>query len=92
MLFQAGETAVCSISIYNSAGALVDPATSVTISIWDEAGTKLVDAAAMTNDGVGLDHYNYTTPATGVKGQYKVIYTATDGALITKCVDYFQLE
>jgi hypothetical protein len=84
-------TAVCSILIYSS-GTLVDPSTSVKVSIWNENNTIVVNEQAMTNDAVGTYHYNYTTSTTGIRGQYRVIYTATDGTLITKQKDYFQLE
>jgi len=91
-LFEIGETIRCSIEIRDAAGTLVDPATSITITISNPNGVEVVSAVAMTNDGVGLDHYDYTSALTVVAGEYIVLYIATDGAIITKQKDTFVLE
>ena len=90
--FEIGETVVCSITIKNAAGVLVDPATSIKITIEDPDGLKVVDDVAMNNDGVGLDHYDYTSPLTVKVGTYTVWYIAIDGARTTKQKDTFELE
>lgn len=91
-LFEIGETIRCSIEIRDSAGTLTDPATSITITIFDPNGLEVVSAVGMTNDGVGLDHYDYTSAMTVLAGEYTVLYIATDGAVITKQKDTFVLE
>ena len=90
--FEIGETIICSITIKNSADVLVDPATSIKITIEDEDGVKVVDDIAMTNDGVGLDHYDYTSALTVKAGPYTIWYIAIDGARTTKQKDSFELE
>ena len=90
--FEIGETIVCSIEIRNSAGVLVDPATSIKITIEDLDGKKVVDDVAMANDGVGLDHYDYTSALTAKGGNYTIWYIAIDGARTTKQKDTFELE
>ncbi len=89
--FENGETVVCSITVKtNSTSALIDPATSMTVRITNPVGTVTISTTAMINDGVGLDHYDYT-PVGGVLGAYQVRYTATDGTRITIQDDYFTL-
>jgi len=92
MRFEIGETIICSIEIKTAAGVLTDPATSIKITIEDPAGVKVVDDVAMTNDGVGLDHYDYTSAGTAQVGTYTIWYIAIDGARTTKQKDTFELE
>ena len=85
-----GGTVICWRNVKDDAGAYKDPATSMTISIWDsQNGTEVTDAA-MTKDAVGKYHYDYQ--ASGVIGRYTVLYTATDGTRISIQKDTFNLE
>jgi len=90
--FEIGETIICSIEIRDAAGVLTDPATSIKITIEDPDGDKVVNDVAMTNDGVGLDHYDYTSAGTVEVGTYTIWYIAIDGARITTQKDSFELE
>lgn len=92
MAYEIGETIVCSITITDADGTLTDPATSTKITIKDPDGNVVVDDQAMTNDGVGLYHYDYTSAATVKAGTYTIWYVATDGSRITKQKDTFELE
>ena len=91
-LFEIGETVRSAIEITDAAGALTDPATSTTITIFNPKGVEMVSAVAMANDGVGLYHYDYTSALTVLVGEYTVLYIATDGVIITKQKDAFVLE
>ncbi|GAV24491.1 hypothetical protein ciss_04240 [Carboxydothermus islandicus] len=52
---------------------------SATVTVKDPTGKVLVNAAAMSKDPyTGLCFYNYTLPATAVKGDYTVSVTITD--------------
>jgi uncharacterized protein YfaS (alpha-2-macroglobulin family) len=87
--FEAGETVICSITVVDSSGNLQDVATSMTITITNPAGSAVVSAIAMTNDGTGLYHYDYQTGTS--LGIYNVKYIATDGSRITMSRDTFRL-
>jgi hypothetical protein len=85
--FEQGETVVCSISIKTvSTSALIDPATSVLVAIYDPLGA--VAGGAMTNDSVGIYHYDYTIVG-GVTGIHNVVYYAVDGSRTTIQKDSF---
>lgn len=91
-VFLAGATIVCSITIKDD-GVLTDPATSVTITIYDPMNTAVASAVTMLpKDDVGLYHYDYNSSSTALRGEYIVIYTSTDGTKITKQKDTFYLE
>lgn len=88
-IMEAGETVICSITVKNSAGTLVDPATSMNVQISNANG---IDTAytAMTNDAVGTYHYDWASSGKQ-PGKYTVRYKATDGARITIKQDEFEL-
>jgi hypothetical protein len=90
--FEKGETIVCSIEVYTAGTTTkVSPATSMTVTITDVAGSAVVSAQAMTPDDTGEYHYDYT-PASDVRsGRYAVLYVATDGTRITKHRDNFDI-
>lgn len=90
MSFDVGETVICSIEVKNTAGALVNPTTSMTITLYDPDGTVDVSPVGMDNDDVGKYHYDYQTTGKAT-GKYIVLYTATDGARITIETDSFRL-
>ncbi len=93
MAYNIGETVICSITVKNSAGTLVDPATSMNIVVTQLTpvyGTK-VTSTAMTKDSTGTYHYDCQT-AGYTQGQYETEYIATDGSRITRTKDTFTLE
>lgn len=88
----AGEAVVISLSIktishLNNVGALVNPSTPPIISITDPNDELVVDEETMTFDSTGIYYYNYATPS--IYGRYKIVFSVTDGTLITKHNDYF---
>jgi len=93
MKFQKTETVVCSTTTtIKSTGIATTPATSMDIVITDPVGTEVVTSSAMTEDGDGLHHYDYTPASTVLTGEYKVQYKATDGTRITISKDTFEVE
>uniref|UniRef100_A0A6M3ITN5 Uncharacterized protein n=1 Tax=viral metagenome TaxID=1070528 RepID=A0A6M3ITN5_9ZZZZ len=85
------ETVVATINIKNAAGTLVDPGTSILVTITDSAGTDVVDGAAMTKTSTGIYYYNYTPGAATVLGYYIIKYVTIDGGLTTIKRDNFEL-
>ena len=77
-----GATIVASCEVTNDAGTLVDPATSMKITITDKFGNVKVNAVDMTKDSTGKYHYDCQT-AGYVDGKYIAKYVATDGTRIT---------
>ncbi len=93
MIFQKGETVICSITVKDSDDSLKNVATSMNIAI-DQIGPQYsnqVSSTSMTNDGTGKYHHDCATSSMTV-GIYKVIYTATDETRITIVTDTFKLE
>lgn len=90
-MFDIGETVICSVEVKNDAGTLVDPATSMKITITDKNKAVVVNAVTMTKDSTGKYHYDCQT--TGyIDGKYEVSYKATDGTRITIERQTFELE
>ena len=88
-------TARCKFEFYDSDGALANPATSQTCTIIDPNEVKVVTAQAMTNTGsaTGKWHYDYTSAATAMEGEYKAIGVGTDtGSVVSIGVVTFTLE
>ncbi len=84
-----GSTPYLKFYIRDSDGALVDPATSVTISVTDSFGNDVVTDATCTNDGVGIYHYSgWAIPATSVGKRYTWRPRSTDGAVITEDTEF----
>jgi len=90
--FNAGETVICLVEIRNLGSALVDPATSMKISIVGSHGDEEVLDQNMVKDSTGKYHYDYQIPSTGLSGKYNVAYTATDGTRITILKESFNVE
>ena len=90
--FQIGETVICSCEVRDDAGVLKNPATSMTVAIYDANGVVVVPTTSMgTPDSTGKYHYDFAS--TGKPGlTYTVYYTATDGSRITIAKDEFKLE
>lgn len=93
-VFEIGETVICSVEVKNSAGTLVDPATSMKIGI-DQTKPALAsiiaDTTDMTKDSTGKYHYDFQSSST-TKGDYRVTYKATDGTRVTIEKETFTLE
>lgn len=81
--FNRGETVIVSIEVRTSAGVLANPATSMTVTISNPSGTVVVDAAAMSNDGTGLYHYDYLLAADAPLGRWPVRLKATDASRVS---------
>jgi hypothetical protein len=64
---------------FQHGGADVSPDQGVAITIWDKAGTKKVDAAAMTELDTGDYAYYYTPAADAVQGGWTYYYKGQDG-------------
>jgi len=60
-------------------GDLVDPSTSVTIDIWDSAGTQQVTAVAMTKVSTGIYEYYYQTTTSSAEGRWRGVVWSLDG-------------
>ena len=93
MIFQIGETVICSITVKDADGTLQDAATSMNILI-EQITPQFLSfqtSTAMSNDSTGTYHYDLAT-STAARGGYLITYTATDGARITIEPDTFTLE
>ena len=83
MTFQIGETVICSITVRDADGNLVDPSTSMKITITDSQKSVKVNDQAMINDSKGEYHYDFDTSSLSLAGIYTVTYKATDGSRIS---------
>ena len=96
--FQRTETIIIEAEVYDDGGDLVDPATSMHITITDPAGTRVIPVAAppatqsMVNDSVGMYHYDYTPGAAAILGWYRVHIVATDSTRVSISDGGFTLE
>lgn len=91
-IYNVGETVICSIEVTDDSGALKDPATSMNIAIdCQKPFSNVVSSTAMVKDSTGKYHYDYNSSG-ATPGNYKAIYTATDGTRITIETDGFTLE
>ncbi len=93
MIYQIGETIICSITVRDADAALKDVSISMNIDIEQITPQYaiLITSAAMTKDGTGTYHYDFAT-SSAVYGRYKITYTATDGSRISCETDTFTLE
>ncbi len=87
--YEIGETAVCYLEI-RKANALYTPATSIQVTIYKPDGTAET-IVAMTAESTGIYSYDYQTSGKPC-GDYKVLYTVTDGTKITTGRDYFKVN
>jgi uncharacterized protein YfaS (alpha-2-macroglobulin family) len=85
--YQLGETVRVDATITDEDGTATDPAT-VTVSIRGPDGVMLITDTSMTQDGVGLYHYDYTliSETSGLVGKYtyKVECTGSGGQVTIK--------
>lgn len=90
-VFENGETIICSCSV-TILGALTNPSTSMKITITEKkTSTAVVDGVAMTNDSVGIYHYDYAPAVSANTGIYNVTYVAVNGTRTTKGKDSFRI-
>ena len=89
--FDAGETVICSCEVKNDEGTLIDPATSMTITIYNPVYTKVINTVAMTKDSTGKYHYDFQSSG-NMAGKYSIEYWATDGTRISIEDETFNLE
>lgn len=87
--YEQGETAVCYLEIRKS-NVLYTPVTSIQATIYKPDGTAET-VASMTAESTGIYSYDYQTAGKPC-GDFKVLYTVTDGVKITTGKDYFKLE
>ena len=79
MAFNRGETVICEIEVtVTETGDLVDPATSMNITITNFHHGTEVNNQAMINDSTGKYHYDFNSAIGMPKGQYTVYYTDTE--------------
>ena len=91
--FEIGETVICSIEVKDENGDLQDAATSMNIVIdrlSPNYSAGIVTSTSMGNDSTGKYHYDFAS-ASKAAGQYRIIYTATDGSRIKIELDTFNL-
>ena len=91
--FKRGTTIILEIEDFiTDTSTLVDPATSMRITITDNNNKLEVDNQDMIKDSTGKYHYDYQSLVAGVAGKCEVIYTDTDGSRVSKGTDTFYLE
>ena len=90
--FRKGDTIICERNVKNSAGAYVDPDTSIVITIYNSHNSLEVNAQAMAKDSTGKYHYDFDTSNMDIMGEYRVIYTATNSTRVTSAEYRFILE
>ncbi len=76
--FLQGATVRVRAYVHDDDGDLVDPTTSITVDIWDSAGTKQVDGTAMSKVSTGIYEYNYNTTTSSETGNWRGIVWVTD--------------
>ena len=82
--FKRGETVELYAEVKDQAGAFVDPATSITITVVDSAGTSKVSVSAMTKTDTGKYSYYYTIASDAALGWWTSTVITTDtGSKIT---------
>jgi uncharacterized protein YfaS (alpha-2-macroglobulin family) len=89
--YQRTETAIITLEVRTSSGALVDPSTVPVLTVTDPDGTAVVDEEDMNNDGVGLYSFPYDILEDAILGWYWSRYTVTDNALVTIEDDGFEV-
>lgn len=65
--------------VYDDDGNLVDPTTSIKVSIWDPDDVNQVDGAAMTKSATGVYEYYYKTTSSTTKGWWRGEVEVIDG-------------
>jgi len=89
-IYQAGETYERYEEFKDKDGEFATPGTHIKITIVDSAGTKKVDAQAMTEEATGKYYYRHDIPSDAENGHWYgwVEGSGTPG----EARDYFQFE
>ena len=74
--------------VYDKDGALVDPTTSIKLTLVDSAAAVKVDALAMTKAEVGIYDYYYTTLVDCAEGWWQGEVWVVDGSGATAKTSY----
>lgn len=91
-VFRKLATVILEIEVYNQSNQLVDPATSMKITVNNSSVNRIeVDSADMVKDSTGKYHYDFQTANAG-RGDYGVTFIDTDGSRISCGDDRFTLE
>ncbi len=91
MKFQASETVVCKIEVFDTDNNLTTP-TSIVISVTNPDGTVKIDESTPTNDSTGKYSYKYNIPSSPEEGRWIVEWKVTDDTAVTITRDYFEVE
>jgi len=79
MTYYQGETITIIATTKAITRALVNPTSSITITIKDPAGTTKAESQPMSNDSIGEYHYDYAIPSDATPGVWDVEVTASSG-------------
>jgi hypothetical protein len=80
-----GDTQLFKSLVYDIDGITPVSPTSAVISVWNEAGTKIVDAAACQ---VGLGYAQHNWSGTATPGRHTALMTVTISAGVIKSEPY----
>ena len=86
-IYQRGTTIRLKATIKDADGALMDPGTSIQVSVTDPAGATALAGTAMTKSSTGVYYYDWQTSADATKGLYKQKVTAVDSSKTSIEVD-----
>ena len=78
--YKRGTSIRLEATIKNADGDLVDPNTSVKVTVIDSAVTTAVNAQTMTKVSTGIYYYDWQTTGREALLIYKQIVTAVDGS------------
>jgi len=93
-----GATVILEIEVYiTGTSTLVDPATSMTVTITNHRNGIEVENEPMIGgyppvENTGKYHYDFQSTASMETGRYDVIYTDTDGSRVSHGIGSFNLE
>jgi len=77
--FIAESTVRTTAYVYDDADELVDPTTSIKVSIWDSDGAVKVDDVAMTKVSTGVYEHYYNTSSSSTRGDWRGQVVVIDG-------------
>lgn len=91
MYYNRGEAVRIRARFYDENDNLVNPSTSVKLTIKDKNDTELVSAQDMTNQSTGRYFYIYPTSSNSILGKYSVKIDALDHSYHSIEYDSFDL-
>jgi len=91
MTFYRLETIRVSVEVRDVNAQLYD-ATSVSVSVYDCKGTKVINAQNVPNDSLGNYSTSFLAAATWIPGEYRVIFSALFTADVVSDAQTFELE